>query len=115
MGPLLWSRPAPPDADTIGGDAAVPDYKIAIHDFNVHERAGVESTAAPISESDPADTEKGLHVSTASSSEQPQDPTPTAKDVDPHPIEGSWIMPKNLWIIFRYKIPQILTHGTTGT
>lgn len=115
MGPLLWNRPAPPDADTIGSDAAVPDYKVAIHDFNLHEKASVDSTAVPIPESDQVDTEKALHALSASSAESPHDATPAAKEVDPHPIEGPWAMPKNLWIIFRYKIPKILTHGTTGT
>lgn len=36
---------------------------------------------------------------------------------DPHPIEGAWAEPKNLWIIMRYKaVPWIVkkaTHGLT--
>lgn len=30
-----------------------------------------------------------------------------------HRIEGAWILPKNLWIIIRYKIPRILLHGSS--
>ena len=32
---------------------------------------------------------------------------------DAHPIEGAWILPKNLWIIIRYKIPMVLLHGSS--
>jgi sodium-dependent phosphate transporter len=36
---------------------------------------------------------------------------------DPHPIEGAWILPRNLWIILRYKslpfIIKLFTHGTS--
>lgn len=31
---------------------------------------------------------------------------------DPHQIEGLWFLPKNLWIIVRYKLPRMLTHGS---
>lgn len=40
------------------------------------------------------------------------------EEVDPHPIDGAWIAPSNLWIIARYKavpfLKKILTHGTSG-
>ena len=47
----------------------------------------------------------------------PTQPSPLSKQVeDPHPIEGAWAEPKNLWIIARYKaIPwliNVFTHGT---
>lgn len=32
---------------------------------------------------------------------------------DAHPIEGPWILPKNLWIILRYRIPMVLLHGSS--
>jgi sodium-dependent phosphate transporter len=32
---------------------------------------------------------------------------------DAHPIEGAWILPKNLWIIIRYKVPMVLLHGSS--
>ncbi|KIM22207.1 hypothetical protein M408DRAFT_28932 [Serendipita vermifera MAFF 305830] len=108
IGPLLWRRPAPPDADTIGSDAAVPDYKVAIHDFETHHSSG--STVTPPSEAEAGDVEKA-QISSHIATHAP--PAPPAEQVDPHPIEGPWVLPKNLWIIVRYKIPGILTHGTT--
>ena len=29
-------------------------------------------------------------------------------------IEGAWILPRNLWIILRYRIPRALTYGLNG-
>ncbi|CAG8748479.1 3450_t:CDS:1, partial [Acaulospora colombiana] len=47
---------------------------------------------------------------------QPDIEHPTPK-VEQHPIEGAWILPRNLWIIARYKtlpfIVKLFTHGTT--
>ncbi|KIM22206.1 hypothetical protein M408DRAFT_333036 [Serendipita vermifera MAFF 305830] len=90
-GPLLWSRPAPPDADTLASDAAVPNYRIAIQDFDTYENA-VSSPITP-REANAVDTE--------------------TDQIDPHSIEGPWILPSNLWIILRYKVLQALIHGTT--
>lgn len=33
---------------------------------------------------------------------------------DDHKIEGAIILPRNLWILFRYKLPKLLLHGTSG-
>ncbi|KAK7035372.1 hypothetical protein VNI00_011903 [Paramarasmius palmivorus] len=105
IGPLLWSRPAPPDA---GEHAAVPDYRIREeNEKDVKEEASVDT-----------DSEKGAGSGTQAAVPPPQ-PSRLAEEVerDPHPIEGAWAEPKNLYIIARYKtvpfIKKILTHGTS--
>lgn len=87
LGPLLWKRPSPPDADTIGSKTAVPDYSIAVHDFDSYESA-VFSEIPPV------------------------EPDVERDSIDSQTIDGPWILPRNLWIIVRYKIPGLLTYGT---
>ncbi|KAF5373491.1 hypothetical protein D9615_009481 [Tricholomella constricta] len=106
LGPALWWRTAPADAHTMDVGAAVPDYRIV--------KDEQEQTPAVASDEESAN-EKASHDSA---------PVPHAsalaaqvEKVDPHPIEGAWAEPKNLWIILRYKalpfLKKVATHGTS--
>ena len=55
----------------------------------------------------------------ASSQEHPEKPAALPAQVPlseveraEHKIEGSWFLPKNLWILVRYRIPLLFTHGS---
>jgi sodium-dependent phosphate transporter len=55
-------------------------------------------------------------VSPAASStdKEVEEPARLAKLEDTTPkIEGPWILPRNLYIIARYKVPKVLLHGTS--
>ncbi|KAK7025997.1 hypothetical protein VNI00_015828 [Paramarasmius palmivorus] len=109
MGPLLWKRQPPADAGTIGAQSAVPDYRIRKDDH--------EEPVKPEDSSVDTDNEKGV----PRNDNEPQQPQPSQLseqvEKDPHPIEGAWAEPKNLYIIARYKavpfIKKLLTHGTS--
>ncbi|BGP57125.1 hypothetical protein JCM8202v2_004765 [Rhodotorula sphaerocarpa] len=116
LGPALWYRQPP--ADAADRAANVPDYRL---------RADRDDELAHPEK--PGDAE----ASQASSGEEKiyEDPTPQEglnqkslleeeverKAQDPHPIDGAWIEPKNLYIIFRYKagpfIHKALTYSTS--
>ncbi|KAF8912665.1 sodium:inorganic phosphate symporter [Mucidula mucida] len=113
LGPALWWRPAPADAE---GISAVPDYRI---------RKDEVDHPVPAKPQDAENLHPSSDDSSADEKHEPTDAPPAAsgaplpaalKDVDAHPIEGGWYMPKNLYIIARYKsIPWlwfILSHGT---
>lgn len=68
----------------------------------------------PVSEED-IDSEKNSSHTTPIPAKQR---SPLSEQVeDPHPIDGAWVEPKNLWIIARYKaVPWLInlfTHGTS--
>lgn len=101
MGPLLWKRVPPADATS---NDHITDYRIrAENDIDVNTKA----TAS--------DSEKGKDDSTNETTEAPVNPSPLAQEVEAHPIEGAWILPKNLWILARYRawpfIFKLATHG----
>lgn len=113
LGPLLWWRPAPADAHELASDAAVPDYRIVKRDRELDEKEkSINSDEKDVESSGHDDTEapQAAQVPAASTLEQ-------QVEKDPHPIDGPWAEPKNLWIILRYKaipfITKALTHGTT--
>ena len=68
-------------------------------------------------ESDGADSEKGALPDREDAPPPPPLRSALSEQVekDPHPIEGAWAEPKNLWIIARYKavpfVKKMLTHG----
>ncbi|PPR06919.1 hypothetical protein CVT24_011001 [Panaeolus cyanescens] len=104
LGPLLWKRQAPADAEE--KDLAVPDYRLN-----------------PDSQ-EPAVTEKASETDSEKGDKFSDSPKPAAapkesklSEVEQHPIEGAWIEPKNLWIIVRYRalpfIKKILLHGSS--
>ncbi|KAL0579904.1 hypothetical protein V5O48_002075 [Marasmius crinis-equi] len=107
MGPLLWRRQPPADA---GDHDAVPDYRIRNED---HEGGHTKTE-----ETSDTDSEKEKEKATSDRTPAQQPSSKLAKEVeDPHPIEGAWAEPKNLWIIARYKavpfVKKALTHGTS--
>lgn len=134
-GPLLWSRPAP----EVALDAAissVPDYRTYGRDQPVDAPAGNdmhdvenrinptlmttgshEDTAANSPDGSeknyPVDGHKPTHTPTTSHTPHHAPLTEVEAPAEPHPIEGSWILPKNLWIILRYRVPKALLHGSS--
>lgn len=110
LGPMLWFRQPPADAETIG-TSAVPDYAALVAKNNVQGPTDVEK--APTSE-------KASQHSSSDGEGRPQAPAarvPLQEVEDPHPINGPWVLPKNLWIIARYKtlpfIWKMFTHGSS--
>lgn len=112
--PVLRSRPflcrPPADALSIGAQSAVPDYEVykADHVIDAPQK--------------PQDAEAGKPASEKGSLEDGPLPVaatraPTSQanlsklEEDPHPIKGSPLHPSNLYIILRYKVPKVLTHG----
>ncbi|BGP53560.1 hypothetical protein JCM8202v2_001119 [Rhodotorula sphaerocarpa] len=116
LGPMLWYRQPP--ADAVERAASVPDYRLR------PDRPEEVQHAAK-----PQDAELSHQGST--DEKLYEDPTPAEglnqkslldeeverKAKDPHPIEGAWIEPKNLWIILRYKavpfVHKALTYSTS--
>lgn len=129
-GPLLWKREAPADADIVAVTGShVPDYR-----FYRPEEAHPELTneSAPVTAGNPTDgagvssatTERPLSDLGSDSKEKTldqdieSDPRPhtsnlAAVEKDEHKIHGNWWTPANLYIIFRYKIWQVITHGSS--
>nr|XP_018262762.1 solute carrier family 20 (sodium-dependent phosphate transporter) [Kwoniella dejecticola CBS 10117]OBR84920.1 solute carrier family 20 (sodium-dependent phosphate transporter) [Kwoniella dejecticola CBS 10117] len=107
-GPLLWKRPAPVES-LEHAHQHVPDYRVLgrddeqqQHQDQVNEKRGSASNSEDDVEAEPAQTQTRQRV--------PLEEV----EVDPKTqIEGLWILPRNLWIIVRYKIPKILTHGSS--
>ncbi|GAA5939609.1 Pho89p [Sporobolomyces koalae] len=113
LGPALWFREAPADAGSLGAPSAVGDYRIRKDDDAA--TAGQDATvnghdAESGDASRDASRDEKIYEDPASLN-QPAHPSVLAQQVekvDPHPIEGAWAEPKNLWIILRYKtIPFI--------
>ncbi len=131
LGPALWWRPAPADAE---GISAVPDYRIRKDEVDHPVPAKPQGRwswcfRGPMAKLllDAENLHPSSDDSSADEKQEPTDAPPAAsgaplpaalKDVDAHPIEGEWYRPKNLYIIGRYKsIPWvwfILSHGTKG-
>ncbi|TFK26042.1 sodium:inorganic phosphate symporter [Coprinopsis marcescibilis] len=104
-GPFLWKRVAPADA---AEREAVPDYRI---------RAENELDASKPDAALETDSEKNEKGSVANTPGTPIAQPSQLADVDGHPIEGPWILPKNLWIIIRYRafpyIKKAILHGSS--
>lgn len=125
MGPLLWKRPAPADAEA--RDAAVPDYRviqgedgtITLEHQNRQPRR--ESGESDEIASD-AKIEAGLpKVGSYESPKEPKKPSILERQIealDRHPLEeGDWYAPRNLRIILKYRaipwITKALVYGTS--
>ncbi|KAK7688824.1 hypothetical protein QCA50_007513 [Cerrena zonata] len=107
LGPLLWRREAPTDSGHHNGPSAIPDYR-------VNRKNESEAPEPKTAEDTDVDSEKNSsHIAPQQANKR----SPLSEQVeDPHPIEGSWIEPQNLWIIARYKaIPWLVTLFTHGT
>ncbi|KAF9023893.1 putative Sodium:inorganic phosphate symporter [Hymenopellis radicata] len=114
LGPALWWRAAPADADS--GISAVPDYRVRKDEVDHPAPVKAQDAENMHTSSDDSSADE-KHESTDAPA-APSAPLPAAlKDVDAHPIEGAWYLPKNLYIIARYKsIPWlwfIISHGTS--
>ena len=109
-GPYLWKRPAPPPPTQEQLGQHVPDYR-------VHGREQAETHAPSTVQSEDIESKQDPNLEpefTPSTTTQPH-PAPLAElEKDEHPIEGLWCTPKNLWIIFRYKIPKVLLYSTNA-
>ncbi|WVW84171.1 hypothetical protein I302_106201 [Kwoniella bestiolae CBS 10118] len=123
-GPLLWKRPAPTES-LEHAHQHVPDYRVLGRDDEKRTyegETGAHPSNLPIDghqeDGSPTggrtknlDPERDLE----SSPTRPHKPVPL-EEVEVNPktqIEGLWILPRNLWVILRYKIPKILLHGSS--
>nr|XP_019046575.1 solute carrier family 20 (sodium-dependent phosphate transporter) [Kwoniella bestiolae CBS 10118]OCF25505.1 solute carrier family 20 (sodium-dependent phosphate transporter) [Kwoniella bestiolae CBS 10118] len=120
-GPLLWKRPAPTES-LEHAHQHVPDYRVLGRDDEKRTyegETGAHPSNLPIDEDGSPtggrtknlDPERDLE----SSPTRPHKPVPL-EEVEVNPktqIEGLWILPRNLWVILRYKIPKILLHGSS--
>ncbi|GMK58263.1 hypothetical protein CspeluHIS016_0502950 [Cutaneotrichosporon spelunceum] len=120
LGPLLWKRQAPADAQEIVA-GHVPDYR-------VRDRDTVQGS--PDAQANPAAPQTELSLTPQGSTENERekdvefDAVPTTQpraqaalaevehdNGEAHRIEGPWILPRNLWILLRYKLVGKLTKG----
>lgn len=144
MGPLLWKRRAPEDAEI--RNSSIPDYRVIQDDAgNISLEASklptlldnaqlltflqiVLAKSAPHSESGDSDevnseskTEAGTpKFGTHDLPKEPKKPSILERQIealDRHPLqEGDWYSPRNLRIIFRYRaVPFIIKTLTYGT
>jgi sodium-dependent phosphate transporter len=116
LGPMLWSRQAPADAhDRLD---FVPDYRVQGRDdapksadpASPEKRRSDADVESKGSDSDP---NVNMHAPPLNS-EQIGVPEAALADVEKDrkdKIEGPWILPRNLWIILRYKVPYVLFYG----
>ena len=119
QGPLLLRRPAPPPvnpAENSGHVTASPHVEGSVGKTKDLEKAPIDASAGESALACPKLCElTGLSelptVEVEAASESPQEPTVDAEDVS-RKIEGPWVLPRNIWIVIRYKIPEILAHGT---
>ncbi|KAJ9117929.1 hypothetical protein QFC20_000210 [Naganishia adeliensis] len=133
-GPFLWNRPAPADAGEIG-KGAVADYRIRDHkegdvvndpikvygnpdsmaeqatmadQATVTEEAGNDEKAPRKTDSLEGSSDVAHAIPLESKLEK-------ELEVPQHPIEGPWILPKNIWIVLRHRaypfVHKMLTHG----
>lgn len=129
FGPLLWKRPAPEDAHL---HEAVSDYRIRKEHDEVAVTNALETMPNPAHAAERADSADGATTPEASSGKErianeKGNTTPVLENEQPSKleqevelgrpsIEGSWILPRNLWIIVRHiAIPgvwKILSHGS---
>mgnify|MGYP002477612955 CR=1 FL=1 len=115
FGPALWFRQPP--ADAAGLAANVADYRVrADKEGETHGNLKPQLAANPDLESSNLSSEEKIMEEPSPS--DPVHPSALNKEVeqaDPHPIEGPWATPKNLWIIARYKaVPWIVKAATHG-
>ncbi|WWC69915.1 uncharacterized protein I206_103859 [Kwoniella pini CBS 10737] len=137
-GPFLWKRPAPKESlDQV--HQHVPDYRvIGRNDEQQNQSNNDENRSSPSSRF--GDATHAQPATTLPNEGQIQDNSPNRekfneleRDIESHPtifanqktpleeveidpktqIQGPWILPRNLWIIIRYKIPKALLHGSS--
>ncbi|GAA5848074.1 hypothetical protein JCM5353_004839 [Sporobolomyces roseus] len=102
-GPALWFRQAPADAGTLAAPSAVADFRMIKDDNGAP--IPVRSESSDIESAEAARDEK-IYEEPLPGHETPAHPSHLNNEVekaDPHPIDGYWYEPKNLYIIVRYK------------
>ncbi|WVQ79651.1 hypothetical protein IAT38_001751 [Cryptococcus sp. DSM 104549] len=114
FGPLLWRRPPlpplppskpPPTSPTTASTAANP-----LHQTQTSAESSIEGEAAINAQ----EKEKDIEAAPArTQSRVPGVSMLEDLEKDEHKIEGLWILPKNLWILLRYRLPRALLHGTS--
>ena len=113
FGPLLWRRPSPIlTGEELEAVAAVPDY-------GVHGRRGEDAEEEVNEKGDIIDGgESAMRTKIIDGEEyvlksavMPPALAEVEKDAS-REIVGAWILPRNLWIILRYKVVETLLHGS---
>ncbi|GAA5934415.1 hypothetical protein JCM3775_000352 [Rhodotorula graminis] len=114
FGPALWFRQPPADAADLAVN--VVDYRVrADKEGETHGNVKPQLAANPDLESSGASGEEKIMEEPSSTPVHPSALNSEVEKADPHPIEGPWATPKNLWIIARYKaIPWIVKSATHG-
>ncbi|WVQ77829.1 hypothetical protein IAR50_007522 [Cryptococcus sp. DSM 104548] len=133
LGPALWWRAAPPPPPPGQEMAHVPDYRVYDRDDN-----HTTDAASPTSFPDPArptstslsdqqiptpdgarsvsqDKERDIEVNPAPLESEKKVYNSKLEELenDEHRLEGNLLLPKNLWILLRYRLPRALLHGTS--
>ncbi|WVR06787.1 hypothetical protein IAU60_003822 [Kwoniella sp. DSM 27419] len=131
-GPLLWKRSAPTQ---IPSDAQfVPDYRVTGRDqrqqaYGSHEEKLPEHRGSATGSLSHSSTDNEVPSSPTAQGQNKDidiESSPIAAPFTAHTapleevekdskqtIEGPIILPRNLWIILRYKIPKVLLHGSS--
>ncbi|KAG2004826.1 sodium:inorganic phosphate symporter [Coprinopsis cinerea AmutBmut pab1-1] len=111
FGPFLLRRQPPEDA---GEMSAVPDYRIRAE--NDLDAPTAPAAAETDSEKVKSESEK-VKESGDSSTDGDVHPSKLADEIEKPVVEGLWIKPKNLWILFRYHalpwLTKLLLHGSS--
>lgn len=114
-GPLLWKRPVPPQDPTVVA-SAVPDYRVRDRDAPQPLNSHAPSIAGSREHGD-VESKSNPEAGTDGDSPREERAVPIVPldqvEKNEHPIEGFWWKPQNLYIIFRYRIPKILLHGSS--
>lgn len=108
FGPLLWRRPLP-EQSLDEAIATVPDYTMhtAPEAVETDEKGDVIGGEAGL----PTKIIDGEEYVLKSAIARP--PLEEVEIDNTREVVGAWILPRNLWIILRYKIPKALLHGST--
>ncbi|KAG8979756.1 Na+/Pi symporter [Tulasnella sp. 427] len=107
LGPLLWNRPPPEDAGLATAPDAVPDYYRGHHALDTPQEVKVAKDPEAHSHT------KEVDGSESHRSDEDRVVNPAPPQDSKHAIEGPWILPRNLWIILRYKILERLWYNAT--
>lgn len=120
LGPLLWRRPSPIlTGEELEAASAVPDY--SVHGRRADDKHDeVDEKGKNIDDAGESGIAAAASVPTKiidgeeyvlKSAVMPPALAEVERDAT-REIVGSWILPRNLWIIIRYKIPGVLLHGS---
>lgn len=130
LGPMLWSRQAPADAMTRAD--FVPDYRAHGRDAPAELESGAQTpaTGGPEKrlsdanananggdiESKATDSDPNVNINAPPLSREqqglPEAPLADVEQDRKDQIQGAWYLPRNLWVIIRYKVPFILFYGS---